>query len=95
MSLRHVMHTHGKWCAAAAALSCEGRFSSHLPMAAAGASYNFRNQELAVAGGGDTAAEEAVYLTKYASKVGLPSRSEWDCSQRKGLRLSLGADAEP
>lgn len=61
-------------CHSSFELCSEGRYSSHLPMAAAGASYNFRNQELAVAGGGDTAAEEAVYLTKYASKVGLPSQ---------------------
>ena len=61
-------------------------------MSAAGASYNFRNQELAVAGGGDTAAEEAVYLTKYASKVGLPSTSRWGANQGEGLRLSPGAD---
>lgn len=29
----------------------------------------FKNQELAVVGGGDTAAEEAVYLTKYGRHV--------------------------
>ena len=36
-----------------------------------GASANYRKQELAVVGGGDTAAEEALYLTKYGTKVRL------------------------
>lgn len=36
-----------------------------------GATPIFRNAELAVIGGGDTAAEEAVYLTKYGSHVHL------------------------
>lgn len=36
-----------------------------------GASANFRKQELAVVGGGDTAAEEALYLTKYGTKVSM------------------------
>jgi len=40
-----------------------------------GASPIFKGKVLAVAGGGDTAAEEAVYLTKYASKVHLLVRS--------------------
>ncbi|BDA41725.1 Thioredoxin reductase [Coccomyxa sp. Obi] len=40
-----------------------------------GASSNFRQQELAVVGGGDTAAEEALYLTKYGKKVHLLVRS--------------------
>ncbi len=35
-----------------------------------GGSPIFKNQELAVVGGGDTACEEALYLTKYAKHVG-------------------------
>ncbi len=41
-----------------------------------GATPTFNSQELAVIGGGDSAAEEAVYLTKYGSKVNLLVRSE-------------------
>lgn len=36
----------------------------------------FNNVEIAVVGGGDSAAEEALYLTKYASKVHLLVRSD-------------------
>ncbi len=41
-----------------------------------GATPQFRNEELAVVGGGDSACEEAVYLTKYGSKVNLIVRSD-------------------
>jgi thioredoxin reductase (NADPH) len=41
-----------------------------------GASPAFANKELAVVGGGDSACEEAIYLTKYASKVHLLVRGE-------------------
>jgi thioredoxin reductase (NADPH) len=40
-----------------------------------GATPQFRNEDLAVVGGGDSACEEAVYLTKYGSKVHLLVRS--------------------
>ena len=41
-----------------------------------GATPQFRNEELAVVGGGDSACEEAVYLTKYGSRVHLLVRSD-------------------
>ena len=41
-----------------------------------GATPQFRNAELAVVGGGDSACEEAVYLTKYGSHVHLIVRSD-------------------
>ena len=40
-----------------------------------GATPQFRDAELAIVGGGDSACEEAVYLTKYGSKVNLIVRS--------------------
>ena len=41
-----------------------------------GATPQFRNEELAVVGGGDSACEEAVYLTKYGSQVHLLVHSD-------------------
>jgi thioredoxin reductase (NADPH) len=41
-----------------------------------GATPQFRNEELAVVGGGDSACEEAVYLTKYGSHVHLIVRGD-------------------
>lgn len=55
-------------------LPSEGQFWSSGISACAicdGASPLFKGQELAVVGGGDSAAEEAVYLTKYGSHVHL------------------------
>ena len=57
----------------------EDRFWSHGISACAicdGATPQFRNEELAVVGGGDSACEEAVYLTKYGSHVHLLVRSD-------------------
>jgi thioredoxin reductase (NADPH) len=53
-----------------------------------GATPIFRNKELAVVGGGDSAAEEAIYLTKYASKVHvLVRRDKLRASKVMGDRL--------
>lgn len=41
-----------------------------------GATPTFKSQDLVVIGGGDSAAEEAVYLTKYGSKVNLLVRGD-------------------
>jgi thioredoxin reductase (NADPH) len=60
-------------------LPSEDRFWSQGISACAicdGATPQFRNEELAVVGGGDSACEEAVYLTKYGSHVHLLVRSE-------------------
>ncbi len=57
----------------------EDTFWSHGISACAicdGATPQFRNEELAVVGGGDSACEEAVYLTKYGSKVHLIVRRD-------------------
>lgn len=60
-------------------LPCEGEFWSRGISACAicdGATPIFRNVDLAVIGGGDSAAEEAVYLTKYGSRVHLLIRGD-------------------
>ncbi len=60
-------------------LPSEDRFWSQGISACAicdGATPQFRKEELAVVGGGDSACEEAVYLTKYGSHVHLLVRSE-------------------
>lgn len=60
-------------------LPSEERFWSNGISACAicdGATPQFRNEELAVVGGGDSACEEAVYLTKYGSHVHLLVRSD-------------------
>lgn len=50
-----------------------------------GAAPIFRNKPLAVIGGGDTACEEATYLTKYASEVYLLVRRD----QLRASKVSL------
>ncbi|HEY9667171.1 MAG TPA: thioredoxin-disulfide reductase [Coleofasciculaceae cyanobacterium] len=60
-------------------LPCEGEFWSRGISACAicdGATPLFHGVELAVVGGGDSAAEEAVYLTKYGSQVHLLVRRD-------------------
>jgi thioredoxin reductase (NADPH) len=60
-------------------LPSEGRFWSRGISACAicdGATPQFRREELAVVGGGDSACEEAMYLTKYGSHVHLIVRGE-------------------
>lgn len=60
-------------------LPCEHQFWSRGISACAicdGATPIFRSAELAVIGGGDSAAEEAIYLTKYGSHVHLLVRSD-------------------
>ncbi len=60
-------------------LPSEGHFWSNGISACAicdGATPLFRDENLAVIGGGDSAAEEAVYLTKYGSHVNLLIRGE-------------------
>jgi thioredoxin reductase (NADPH) len=60
-------------------LPCEGQFWSRGISACAicdGATPIFRGAELAIVGGGDTAAEEAMYLTKYGDHVHMLVRSE-------------------
>lgn len=60
-------------------LPCEGEFWSRGISACAicdGATPIFHGAELAVVGGGDSAAEESIYLTKYGSKVHMLVRTD-------------------
>ncbi len=69
-------------CAASTGFSAQA-----IPLA--GASYSFRNQELAVVGGGDTAVEEAIYLTKYGTMVSLQCSLDRLCSNLEASRPGL------
>ncbi|NJR50127.1 MAG: thioredoxin-disulfide reductase [Leptolyngbyaceae cyanobacterium CSU_1_3] len=60
-------------------LPCEGQFWSRGISACAicdGATPLFRGANLVVVGGGDTAAEESIYLTKYGDRVNMLIRTE-------------------
>ena len=59
-----------------------------------GASPLFKRKPVAVVGGGDTALEEALYLTKYASKVYLLVRSSMRASMAMQERVVAHPDIE-
>jgi thioredoxin reductase (NADPH) len=80
-------------------LPSEEKFKNHGVSACAvcdGALPRFRNTPLVVVGGGDSAAEEATYLTKYASRVFLVHRRDkLRASKIMAERVLANAKVEP